>query len=95
VVAKADITEATTAAATFPLEVAAAAVAGVGRFAAGAITVVFETSAFPDKKHPKNCLRWYELKEAPVPAPWHGTQLGEFSGWQEGAVGADSSRDTE
>jgi hypothetical protein len=50
VVAKADITEAATAA-TFAVEVAVA-VAGVGRFAAAAIVVVpggKATSAFPNK----------------------------------------------
>jgi hypothetical protein len=30
-----------------------------------------------------------------VPEPWHGTESGVFVGLQEGASGADSSRDKE
>jgi hypothetical protein len=37
----------------------------------------------------------FEQQEALVPEPWHGTQLGEFFGWQERAAGVGLSRDKE
>jgi hypothetical protein len=77
----------------FAVEVAAA-VAGVGRFAAAAIVEVFDgkaTSAFPNKSY----LHHSELIEALFLEPWHGMESGESFGWQEGAAGDDSSRDKE
>jgi hypothetical protein len=73
VVAKADITEAATAA-TFAVEVAVAA-AGVERFAAATIVVALDgkaTSAFPDKKIQKEFAS-VRADEALFPEPWHST----------------------
>jgi hypothetical protein len=53
----------------------AVAVGGVGRLAVGVVVAVADgnaTSGFPDKSI-QNYLHRYELTEALVPAPWHGT----------------------
>jgi hypothetical protein len=43
----------------------------------------------------KSYSHQYKLQEALAPELWHGTQLGESFGWQEGAAGAASSRGKE
>jgi hypothetical protein len=50
--------------------------------------------AFPDKTI-QNLFASVRVARRARPSTWHGMELVEFSGWQERAAGACSSRDKE
>ena len=75
----------------------AAAVAGVGRFAASVVVAAVDgkaISAFPDKSIQKLFASLRAARSA-RPSSLVRYGLSEFSGWQVGAAGTYSSRDKE